>query len=248
MLQQPNKRIAVLPLGAHEYHGPHLPLETDWLIADGLMRKAEKLIPPHLNIQFLPVEKTGYSIEHNGRCGTKTLSFEEAVARWVTTGKRLFHGGVEKIVFFNAHGGNSPLLSVVTTQLRAAHPMLAVATSWSRFGLPDGLLSAEEKALDIHGGFLETSLMLALYPDKVNMQKAENFQNRQEEFRRDFTYLRAYGPHAFGWLMEDLNPKGVAGNATKANPEAGHKIIDHVLKSFITLLEDVNRFDIKTFG
>lgn len=246
MLQHSQQKITILPLGAHEYHGHHLPPETDWLIAEGLVTKVKKQIPPHLDIHILPVEKIGYSIEHKERETTKTFSFDQAAARWIDIGKRLFEGGDKKIVFFNAHGGNSPLLTVVITELRATYPILAVATHWTRFGLPQGIITAEEKALDIHGGFVETSVMLALHPDKVDMKKAENFKNRQEDFIRDYTYLRAYGSHAFGWMMRDLNPQGAAGNALKANAEAGHQIINHAVNGFITLLEDIDRFDVST--
>jgi len=130
----------------------------------------------------------------------------------------------------------------VATELRVRLGMLAVATSWTRFGLPDGLIGPEEKALDIHGGFIETSVMLALRPDLVDMAKARDFPNAQAGLARDFHYLRAYGPHAFGWKMHDLNPDGAAGNAAKATAEAGEKLIAHAVSGFIDLLRDVDRF------
>jgi creatinine amidohydrolase/Fe(II)-dependent formamide hydrolase-like protein len=85
----------------------------------------------------------------------------------------------------NAHGGNSPLMTIAATELRVRFNMLAVATSWTRFGLPDGLMSAEEKHLDIHGGLIETSVMLAIHPELVQMGKAANFNSRQAEYIRN---------------------------------------------------------------
>ena len=125
--------------------------------------------------------------------------------------------------------------------------MLAVATSWTRFGLPDGLITPEEKALDIHGGFIETSVMLALRPDLVDMSKARNFSNAQSRYAEEFKFLRAYGPHAFGWKMHDLNPEGVAGNAAAATAEAGEKLIANAVSGFVELLRDVHRFDLARF-
>ena len=238
------KTIAVLPLGAHEQHGPHLPFETDTLIARGLVDRIRSALPKSLSVDFLPVEPVGYSIEHANVAGTQTLAFDEAVHRWIGLGEALSGRGIGKLVILNAHGGNSPLMAIVATELRVRCNMLAVATSWTRFGLPQGLISADDKALDIHGGFIETSVMLALYPDLVDMTKAENFDSRQRAFAERYRHLRAYGPHAFGWKMTDLNSQGVAGNASRATAEAGEAIIAHSVNGIIELLEDVDRFDV----
>ncbi|MGO8147837.1 creatininase family protein, partial [Rhizobium leguminosarum] len=89
----------------------------------------------------------------------------------------------------------------------------------TRFGVPDGVVTPEEKAIGIHGGDIETSVMLALHPDKVDMAKAADFRSQQTEFAESFKQLRAYGPQAFGWKMSDLNTQGVAGNAAAATAE-----------------------------
>jgi creatinine amidohydrolase len=237
------RTIALLPLGAHEQHGPHLPFETDTLIAQGLVKRLQTALPSQLSVDFLPVEPIGYSIEHMDVPGTQTLGFDMAVRRWINIGKGAAERGLSKLVILNAHGGNAPLMTIVATELRVRFNMLAVATSWTRFGLPDGLIAPDEKALDIHGGFIETSVMLALYPDRVDMTKAQNFDSNQRAYIQTYKHLRAYGPHAFGWKMSDLNRLGVAGDASRATAEAGEKIIAHSLKGIIELLDDVDRFD-----
>ncbi|MGN8022773.1 creatininase family protein [Phyllobacterium sp. 22229] len=238
------RTIALLPLGAHEQHGPHLPFETDTLIAQGLTGRLKQALPSTLAVDILPVEPVGYSIEHMDVDGTKTLAFDAAVRRWIDIGEGVAARGLSKLVILNAHGGNAPLMTIVATELRVRCNMLAVATSWTRFGLPDGLISPEDKALDIHGGFIETSVMLALYPETVDMTKAQNFDSSQRAYIGDYKHLRAYGPHAFGWKMSDLNRLGVAGNAARATAEAGEQIIAHSVKGIIELLEDVDRFDV----
>lgn len=240
--------IAILPLGAHEQHGPHLPFETDTLIAEGLVARLIPALPARLPVTFLPAEPIGYSIEHMDVAGTKTLGFDEAVNRWLGIAGELHGKGIRKLVLLNAHGGNSPLMTIVATEARVRFGMLAVATSWTRFEQPEGWIKPEDKAIDIHGGDIETSVMLALYPDRVDMAKAENFGSRQSEFIRDFKHLRAYGPHAFGWKMSDLNEKGVAGNATAATAERGEELIAHAVRGIIELLEDVARFDVATLA
>ena len=236
--------IAVLPLGAHEQHGPHLPFETDTLIAEGIAGRLKAALPAGLPVTFLPAESVGYSIEHMDVEGTKTLAFDEAVNRWLGIAERLAKRDIRKFVMLNAHGGNSPLISVVATEARVRFAMLAVATSWTRFGLPGGVIAPEEKAIGIHGGDIETSVMLALHPDKVDMAKAEDFPSRQTEFATRFKHLRAYGQHAFGWKMSDINEQGVAGNAAVATAEKGEALIAHAVKGLVELLEDVDAFDL----
>lgn len=246
--EERRKWIAVLPLGAYEQHGPHLPFETDALIAGGIVSRLKVALPANLPVTFLAVEPVGYSIEHMDVVGTRTLAFDEAVRRWLGIAEKMNNLGIRKFVMLNAHGGNSPLMTIVATEARVRFDMLAVATSWTRFGVPDGLISPDEKAIDIHGGDIETSVMLALHPEKVDMSKAANFPSRQSEFIKSFKHLRAYGPHAFGWKMSDLSAQGVAGNAGVATAEKGEQLISHAVKGLVELLEDVDRFDVSTLS
>lgn len=248
---QPEERrnwIAVLPLGAHEQHGPHLPFDTDTLIAKGVVDRLIDRLPATLPVTFLPVEPVGYSIEHLGVAGTLSLNFDEAINRWLGIAESLHAMGIGKFVMLNAHGGNSPLMTIVATEARVRFNMLAVATSWTRFSVPDGIISPPAKAIDIHGGLIETSVMLALDPDKVDMVRAKDFPSRQTDFAARFRHLRAYGPHAFGWKMSDLNPDGVAGNAAAATAEAGHRLLDHAVSGLLELLQDVAEFEVTEFG
>lgn len=212
-----------------------------------MAERAAGWIGDSVSLDMLPVEKIGYSIEHSDDPRTRALDFDKAIGRWVGIGEDLSRRGIRKFVMLNAHGGNSPLMTIVATELRVQHKMLAVATSWTRFGYPGDLVSQEERALGIHGGFIETSVMLALRPDLVAMDKARDFASRQAQFERDYTYLRAYGRHAFGWMMRDLSPDGVTGNAAAASAEAGERILDHAVSGVVELIDDVARFDLALF-
>jgi creatinine amidohydrolase len=236
--------IAVLPLGAHEQHGPHLPFDTDTLIAQGIVSRLKVSLPKTLPATFLPTEPVGYSIEHIDVTGTQTLGYGEAIERWLAIAKTLSDQGIRKLVMLNAHGGNSPLLTVVATEARVRFNMLAVATSWTRFGVPAGVITPEAKAIDIHGGDIETSVMLALHPERVEMSRAENFPSRQSDFAARYKHLRAYGPHAFGWKMSDLSDRGVAGNAARATAEKGEALMAHAVAGLVELLADVDAFDV----
>lgn len=236
--------IAVLPLGAHEQHGPHLPFETDALIAGEVARRLCAAAPSAIAAELLPVESTGYSIEHMDVSGTRSLGFEEAVNRWIGIASDCADRGIRRLMLLNAHGGNSPLLTIVATEARVRFNMLVVATSWTRFGVPADLVAPEDKAFDIHAGDIETSVMLAIRPDLVRMDALQDFPSRQAEYARRFTHLRAYGPHAFGWKMSDLNPQGAAGKASQASAGKGEAILAHSLHGLGELLADMAAFDV----
>ncbi|MDF1776947.1 MAG: creatininase family protein [Rhizobiaceae bacterium] len=247
---QPQQRaawIAVLPLGAHEQHGPHLPFETDAIIAQAIADAAATALPADLPVTFLPVEPVGYSPEHMDVAGTRSLSWDEAIRRWLAIAEKLHAQGIRKFVMLNAHGGNSPLMTIVATEARVRFNMLAVATAWTRFGLPPAIVSPNEKALGIHAGDIETSVMLALRPDLVDMGKAADFGSYQARLAKSATHLRAYGPHAFGWKMSDLNSRGAAGNAQAATAQKGHLLVEHSVRGLLELLRDVHDFDLRHF-
>ena len=116
--------------------------------------------------------------------------------------------------------------------------MLAVATSWTRFIRELKEFSVEEHAFGIHGGDIETSVILALMPDAVDMTKANDFPNLQERLALDYKHLRAYGPHAFGWKAADLNPLGVTGNAGAASPAKGNLLLKSATNGVLDVLAD----------
>lgn len=235
--------IAILPLGATEQHGPHLPFETDTIIADAIAKRVEAQLPDNINALFLDVEPVGYSPEHMDFPGSRTLEFDEAINRWIGIGEIVHKRGINKFLMLNAHGGNSPLMTIVAQELRVRFDMLAVATSWTRFIKQCPAISANEQAIGIHGGEIETSVMLVLAPELVKMEMAKNFPSLQEQLIANRKHLRAYGPHAFGWKMGDLNSQGVVGNARKATPETGEALLEMAVEGIVELMLDIDEFN-----
>jgi creatinine amidohydrolase len=236
--------IAVLPLAATEQHGPHLPLRTDVLIAEAYLERVRGLLPSSIPATFLPVEEIGISTEHTDFPGTLTLSAEAALKKWMALGENAARAGIKKLVMVSSHGGNSAAMTIVAQNLRAQHGLLAVTTAWSRFGAPDGLFSGSELRHGIHGGAVETSIMLARYPHQVRSDAIGNFAPSSIAMEKQYRWLSTHRPAPFAWQAQDLHPSGAAGDATLASAENGERLLDHGARAFCELLADVDNFDV----
>jgi len=237
--------IAVLPLAATEQHGPHLPIETDVLIGEAYLARVRELLPAALPVTFLPIQRIGISTEHIDFPGTQTLSAEAALRQWSALGEDVARAGLRKLVIVTSHGGNAAAMQLVAQDLRARCGLLAVTTSWSRFSAAENLFPAEEVRHGVHGGAVETSIMLARYSDQVRMDRAADFRPASVAIEQDFRWLSTSRPAPFAWQAQDLHPSGAAGNATLASADKGERLIDQGARSFIELLQDVDKFDVK---
>lgn len=237
----PEATIAVLPVAAIEQHGPHLPVSTDTSIMQGMLETVIARLPAGLDIRILPVQSVGKSNEHLHAPGTLTLPAATLIDAWTELGASVARAGVTKIVVINSHGGNEEIMGIVTRELRVRFSMLAVKTSWQRFGRPAGMYSDIEARYGIHGGDIETSLMLHFRPDLVNMAKAQDFVSAVVRAEQEFSLLRHTGTHAFAWTASDLNPHGVVGEAAKATAEKGRLTAEFQADGFITLLQDMRK-------
>lgn len=236
--------IGILPVAATEAHGPHLPVSTDCDIAEGHLRALGDYLPPDLDALVLPMARIGASREHCRFEGTVSEEDSVLLQEWSAIAAEFAAAGGRRLVVVSSHGGNTPVVDMLTLKARAERDLLAVGTGWLRFGQPEGLFSDDERGYGIHGGDIETSLMLHYAPHLVDMGKAEDFASSLVTIEGGMTHLSAYGRHRFGWLSSDLNPHGVVGNAGAASAEKGEALARHILSGFAELLADVARFDL----
>ena len=238
----PEKTIAILPVAATEQHGPHLPVMTDTAIAEGMIALLKSRLPDELSILVLPIQSIGKSNEHLLSPGTLSLSAETLQHVLVETGEGVHRAGLRKLILANSHGGNAPVLSTVTRELRVRLGMLVVSTHWRWLGLPDGMYDAVEARHGIHAGDIETSLMLSFRRDLVRMEKAQNFVSSAVAIEKEFKRLSPTGTHSFGWIAQDLNPDGAVGNAAVATADKGARTAAHQIDGFIELIRDMTNF------
>ncbi|EUB97408.1 Creatininase [Rhizobium sp. CF080] len=235
----PDKTIAILPIASTEQHGPHLPIATDVAIANGMLAELKTQRPEDLDFLVLPTQEIGKANEHVYGPGSLSFGPEILIPAWTAIGAKVAEAGVRKLVFVNSHGGNVDIMSIVGRELRVRYKMAVIGTQWGRFGHPQGLISEHEQKYGIHGGEVETSLMLHFRPELVRMDKAQNFVSKAESRSK---YMQPAPPHVLSWVAHDLNPNGVVGDASKGTAEKGAVICRHQVAGFIEMLREFETF------
>ena len=146
----PESTVVVLPVGAIEQHGPHLPVAVDTCLVEAIVRRGLELLDPGTPVLVLPTTAVGKSNEHLAYPGTLTLSAETLARVWYELGASVRRAGLRKLLLFNGHGGQPQVMQIVARELRIDHGMLTVAANWFSWGLPEGLFDAAEIRHGIH--------------------------------------------------------------------------------------------------
>ncbi len=222
--------LPVLPVAATEQHGPHLPLGVDTFLLEAFIQAALPNLAEDWPILFLPTQAIGRSIEHTAFAGTLSLSFNALLSSWLDIGHSLFQAGVQRLVVLNSHGGNASSIDIVARELRAKLNMQVWCVNTLDFPLSPALqtkIDADEQRFGIHGGLVETSLMLAIRPECVNMEKAAHFYHSRQRVSKG-PWAAAQNGVKLAWAMEDVHPMGAAGNALAATPELGQALLENM--------------------
>ena len=242
----PEGTIALLPTGAVEQHGPHMPLGTDALINRGIVSRMLELVPAELPLVVLPEQTIGTSHEHLSYPGTLSHPPSAIMEIWTTALEGAIRAGVKKLILFNSHGGQVRLLQPTALLLRQRCSVLAFYASWFDAGYPEGLFSAEEMEFGIHAGAIETAMMLHLRPELVAKEFVADFPSQARELDSAFALLQSDPGGGrmggFGWMMQDLHPSGAAGDARAATAEKGRALVDHAARRLADLLGEIHRF------
>ncbi len=245
--------IAVLPVAATEQHGPHLPLNVDTVLVDGVVAAALPHFATGAKVLFLPTQALGLSPEHAAFPGTLTLTAQTILRLWTDIAESVAAAGFKKLLIFNSHGGQVSVMDLVARDLRARLGLLVYSASWFSLPLLDDkgqdvnrLFSADEHRFGIHAGEIETSMMLALAPTKVDMTLAQNFQSSAQDRARKFAVLGNGRSAKLGWQMQDYNVAGAVGDASAATAEKGRALLDAAGRGLALLLAEMDGLPLST--
>lgn len=233
--------VVILPVGAVEQHGPHLPVLTDTLLATQVLNRTLAQLPDEVQAWALPAVNYGKSNEHLGFPGTMTLSTATLTAVLHELATSVKQAGFRRLAFFNGHGGNVAVLDAAARDIRANTGLLTFCLHPSLYCQAPFPTTPEEQRFGIHAGEIETSLVLAVAPELVHMEQAVR---HFPPFPQDVGPLFMFGTASAAWLSRDWSPTGVFGDATIATAEKGEALLNAATVRLGRLLADISRFEV----
>lgn len=236
--------IVLVPIGAIEQHGAHLPLSVDHVIADEAAKAVVRRLEGELDLWAIPTMPYSKSNEHAWSKGTIWLSNYTMLRVIDDIARCVAFAGVRRIVFLNGHGGNSTLLNTACREVRLSHKLLTFLVHPfvpPAYSAPDpDAASAVELGMGIHGGLDETSVMLHLRPDLVDMSKAIR---NVPEWLIENDHVKFGGSVQFGWLSNDFGAPGHIGDPTGATAELGQQLFGESVDFLCDQLREIATFD-----
>jgi creatinine amidohydrolase len=240
--------LAVLPLGAIEQHGPHLPLGTDLLLAEAFAGAIADNLGDR-GVAVLPASPFGASFEHANLPGTIAIQDSSLQGLWGSIIESVASTGVQRVILLNAHGGQTPNAQIAIRRARfeTNSPVLAVLvnlqalihdslTTSATIGDLDEQETAWERVHGIHGGLVETALMLHLHPNLVDTASAQQFLPFSTPSNSSLTPYGAVV--SYGWKADDIFPSGVGGFASRATPGLGKEIFRDAVTALLQIVKD----------
>lgn len=232
--------ILLLPIGAVEQHGPHLPLAVDHVIAHETATAVVDTCGDELDVWQLPTLSISKSNEHAWSPGTLWYSAETMMAILRDLGRGLASTGAERLVLLNGHGGNTTLLNTALRELRLQYGFKTFLVHPSVPPAYGGTSTADELGMGIHGGRNETAVFMHLRPELVDLSKAER---KVPETLTENRFVKFGGAVMFGWLSNDFDPEGYIGDPTGATADLGKELFEANVAHLAEQLAEIKTFD-----
>ena len=237
--------IVLIPLGALEQHGNQAPLGTDDIIAEAMVKYIKEELEKEdedFPMLVFPVIPVGLSTEHKNFCGSITCRPDTYYHLLYDISASLAHHGFKKLAFLVCHGGNSPIVQVLSRELRSELGISPFILSSGAFSHPDVKATVSEGNIwDFHGGEMETSMVMAVDESLVKLETAE--AGIPAAFAGNKALL-PYGSVSIGWVSEDWKtaegkPIGIGGDPRGATAEKGRIILRTSARALIPGLKEI---------
>ena len=223
--------VCVLPCGAMEQHGPHLPLGTDAIIAEALAERLVKAAGPEARMVRLPVLPYGVSPEHLAFSGTVSLSREAFCETVQSIAASLVRHGVRRLLLLNAHGGNSDALGSILREIREETGLRVVLLDIYR----SRALRAVAGEQDWHAGRVETSLYMALRHGEGNGAIPDiGFEAAAWS---DIEIMK------LPWRSNEVSSSGVIGDPSNASAELGEQLVQDLVAEMADALRSLESWE-----
>lgn len=235
----------ILPIASVEQHGPHLPLIADSLQCEELLTRALDLVDDQVALWVLPPIRYGKSNEHRRFPGTLTLSAGTLTSVVTDIAEGVAAAGFRRLILGNGHGGNPGVLSYAARDIRENTGLMVFPLTVFRLGLDDESYGPDEDHWGTHAGAWETSLMLALAPDLVRVERTEGLDG-YPTYTSPVHHLTLRGEVTYAWLAGDISAAGNMGDPAKATLARGETIRDSIVTRLAEVLTEMAVFEMPT--
>ncbi len=239
------KSIVLLPIAATEQHGKHLPVGTDSMILEALLKKfAKEKDMPQGNVVIAPQIWVGKSNEHMSFPGTLTFKAMTLYHMVEELTDSITAHGFQKIMLVNAHGGNTDLLNLISRDIRIKHKVEVYVFDWWFTSFWQELLSEKKDSHSPYGVFhaceLETSLMMEIAPETVDESAiADETPDGMFEGKE---FVSLFGPITMGWETKDVTKSGVIGCPVSASAQKGKEMLQYATDKLEKIVVEVLGF------
>ncbi|XEG68245.1 creatininase family protein [Edwardsiella tarda] len=238
LLQSGQEITAIVSFGSCENHADHLPLGPDMFVPEEVARRVAQRME---NTLVLPCTPFGTSVHYNVYPLAVTLRYETNIALAEDIFASLLHHGIRRILVINGHDGNIPAIEIAAHNVKARHPqaaMVVVPAWWDLVGhhLGKGFFDSWDNTGLGHGGEGETSAVMALRPELVDLQYA------QEQIPQ--AVFADYGVNRI-WNIGEISATGATGDPRCASAEKGERILACLVNVLCTLLSKLDATDWK---
>lgn len=236
-----NGSLLLLPVGTTEEHGKHLPVETDAIIADEVAARVAEKLRDEMPILIAKTIYYGYSMKEMTRWpGTVRVRTRVVMDMMFDIISSFIEMGFKKIVLIDAHGHHNGLLKTVSREIFDTYDTAIAITSPAVFSKDIfQKIRKTETGGSIHGGEWETSLLLYLKPELVNMQEAVNtdFMRYHSDFVAGDNF---FGNQKVTWTTWKIQESvtGLFGDPTSAEEMTGKMCVEEILKNYIKFLTE----------